>query len=150
MNILRFLTPKSKVAYIYTDYTLRQALEKMEYHRYTAIPMIDRSGIYVGTLTEGDLLWAIKNDFALDLKAAENVPISQIARKMDNAPARVDTSMEDLVEMALEQNFIPVTDDRGVFIGIVTRKDVIVYCIDSMKTPKIRSFALQEAVSSLS
>lgn len=149
MNILRFLTPKNKVAYLYTDSTVRQALEKMEYHRYTAIPLIDRSGVYVGTLTEGDLLWAIKNDFALDLKAAENLPISEISRKMDNAPARIDTTMEDLVEMALEQNFIPVIDDRGVFIGIVTRKDVIVYCMDSMKPHPVRNFALQEAVSSV-
>ena len=38
MNIMFFLTPKSNVAYIYDDYSLRQALEKMEYHRYSAIP----------------------------------------------------------------------------------------------------------------
>ena len=56
MNIMFFLTPKSNVAYIYDDYSLRQALEKMEYHQYSAIPMIDRRGHYVGTLTEGDLL----------------------------------------------------------------------------------------------
>ena len=60
MNIMFFLTPKSNVAYIYDDYSLRQALEKMEYHQYSAIPMIDRRGHYVGTLTEGDLLWYIK------------------------------------------------------------------------------------------
>ena len=67
MNVLFFLTPKSEVAYIYDDYTMRQTLEKMEYHRYSSIPIINKKGEYVGTMTEGDLLWSIKNDFDLNL-----------------------------------------------------------------------------------
>jgi len=78
VNILFFLTPKSEVAYIYEDYTMRQALEKMEHHRYSAIPIIDDEGKYVGTITEGDLLWTLKNDFSLDLKSVEDVPIMNI------------------------------------------------------------------------
>ena len=45
MNILFFLTPKSEVAFIYEDYTLRQTLEKMEYHKYSSIPILTREGI---------------------------------------------------------------------------------------------------------
>ena len=127
MNVLRFLTPKSNVAYIYDDFTLRQTLEKMEFHRYSAIPIINRAGEYVGTLTEGDLLWAIKNQYTLNLKEAENVPITQVPRRMDNEPVTADTSMEELISVALNQNFVPVIDDRGVFIGIVTRKEIMRY-----------------------
>lgn len=65
MNVLFFLTPKSKVAYIYDDFTLRQTLEKMEYHRYSAVPLLTREGKYVGTITEGDLLWSIKNKWLI-------------------------------------------------------------------------------------
>ena len=65
MNILFFLTPKCEVAYIYEDETLRQALEKMEYHKYSAVPIISRTGRYIGTITEGDMLWGIKNKFKL-------------------------------------------------------------------------------------
>ena len=60
MNIAFFLTPKSEVAYEYTDATMRQVIERMEHHGYTAIPLIDKTGKYVGTLTEGDLLWTLK------------------------------------------------------------------------------------------
>lgn len=60
MNILHFLTPKSEVAYLYDDFSLRQALEKMEYHQYSAIPVITREGEYVGVITEGDLLRILK------------------------------------------------------------------------------------------
>ncbi len=56
MNIAFFLTPKSEIVYETIDATMRQALEKMEHHRYTAIPLIDKKGKYVGAITEGDLL----------------------------------------------------------------------------------------------
>ncbi len=147
MNVLRFLTPKSSVAYIYDDFTLRQALEKMEFHRYSAIPIISRAGQYVGTLTEGDLLWAIKNQYSLNLKEAENFPITRVHRRMDNKPVTADTSMADLITVALEQNFVPVVDDRGVFVGIVTRKEVMRYCQELVR-PRVER-ALRKELSAV-
>lgn len=38
MNILFFLTPKSDVAFIYSDANLREAIDLMEAHRYSALP----------------------------------------------------------------------------------------------------------------
>lgn len=133
MNILLFLTPKNDVAYLYEDFTLRQALEKMEFHRYSAIPVLDREGRYVGTITEGDLLWEIKNRRSLDMRRAEGVPLTQIPRRTCNEPVRVDTTMEMLIEKALNQNFVPVVDDRGCFIGLVKRKEIIRYCYERMQ-----------------
>lgn len=127
MNIMFFLTPKSNVAYIYNDYSIRQALEKMEYHKYASIPIIDRKGHYIGTITEGDFLWHIKNNENLTLKNAEDIPITSINRRMDNLPVHIDSNMEDLIAKALNQNFVPVIDDKDVFIGIITRKDIIQY-----------------------
>ncbi len=130
MNILFFLTPKNDVAYIYDDFTLRQVLEKMENNSYTAIPIISRQGEYVGTVTEGDLLWGIKNQFNLDLKKAEDVKIEEIPRHMDNKPVYISANTEDVIAKAMEQNFVPVIDDRGVFIGIITRKSIIKFFYD--------------------
>ena len=127
MNILFFLTPKSDVAYIYDDYSVRQTLEKMEYHKYAAVPIINRKGHYIGTLTEGDLLWHIKNEGDLTLKNSEDISITAIKRRMDNLPVHADSNMEDLISKALNQNFVPVIDDKDVFIGIITRKDIIQY-----------------------
>ena len=127
MNILFYLTPKCDCAYIETSDTLRQAMEKMEYHKYSSIPILDDEGSYVGVLTEGDLLWGIKNKYDLDLKEAENVPITDINRRRDYAQVSVRSSMEDLIKVAMNQNFVPVMDDDGKFIGIVTRKDIIKY-----------------------
>ncbi|WMC93606.1 CBS domain-containing protein [Kineothrix sp. MB12-C1] len=126
MNILFFIRPKEEVAYIYNDDTLRQTLEKMEHHGYSAIPVIDhKSGVYIGTITEGDLLWYVKDRHGLTIKDAENIPILSINRKKDNEPVDIDANMEDLLHKVMNQNFVPVIDGRNRFIGIVTRKDVI-------------------------
>lgn len=130
MNILFFLTPKNEVAYIYEDETLRQALEKMEYHKYSAVPVINRNGRYIGTITEGDMLWGIKNKFNLSLKEAEHVTVTAIDRRSDNRPVNANSNMEDLIDKALNQNFVPVVDDQKNFIGIITRKDIIRYYYD--------------------
>ena len=128
MNILFFLHPKQEVAYVYDDCTLRQVLETMEHHKYASIPMLNRQGEYVGTITEGDLLWGMKKYTNLNLKEAEHVPVTAIPRRMDYLPVKIDSRMEDMLDRALNQNFIPVVDDQKNFIGIITRKDIISYC----------------------
>ena len=88
-NILFFLTPKAMCAFLHDDYTVRQALERMESAGYAALPILNRQGEYKGTLTEGDLLWAIKNMCALDMKQAEAKKIMDISRRKDNVPVTV-------------------------------------------------------------
>ena len=131
-NILFFLTPKAMCAFLHDDYTLRQALEKMEQAGYAALPILNPQGEYVGTLTEGDLLWAIKNMCSMDMRQTEIQKIMSISRRKDNVPVRVTTSMQELVERASYQNFVPVVDDKNTFIGIVTRRAIIKYCQQSL------------------
>lgn len=135
-NILFFLTPKALCAHLYDDYTVRQALEKMESAGYAALPILNRRGEYVGTLTEGDLLWALKNMCAMEMKQAEAKKIMDISRRKDNVPVTVTTSMQELVERASYQNFVPVVDDKNAFIGIVTRRAIIKYCQQSLFAEK--------------
>lgn len=134
MNILFFLKPKSEVEYVYDDETLRQVLEKMEYHRYVAIPLISRKyGTYIGTVTVGDMLWYIKDEYNLCTKEAEDILITEIPRKRDNESVDADAKMEDLIGKIANQNFVPVIDDSNIFIGIITRKEVINYLIEKAK-----------------
>ena len=131
-NILFFLTPKAMCAYLYDDYTMRQALEKMESAGYAALPILNKRGEYRGTLTEGDLLWGIKNMCYMDMRQAEAHRIMEISRRKDNIPVRVTTSMSNLVERASIQNFVPVVDDKDAFIGIITRRSIMQYCAQQL------------------
>ena len=130
MNILFFLTPKANCAYLRAEDSMRQALERMESARYSALPILKKDGSYCGTLTEGDLLWAIKNLYTMDIRATEDHGIMEISHRKDNKPVRVDTNIEDLMSTAVDQNFVPVVDDRNTFIGIITRKAIMQYCME--------------------
>ena len=127
-NILFFLTPKAMCAFLYDDYTIRQALEKMETAGFSALPILSKYGEYRGTLTEGDLLWALKNMCYMDMRQAEARRIMEISRRKDYLPVKVTTGMHDLVQRASTQNYVPVVDDKNAFIGIVTRSAIIKYC----------------------
>lgn len=131
MNIFQFLTPKSNVAYVEDNCTLRQALEKMRFHGYTALPVIDSEGRYIGTVNEGDFLWDIVNRNESDLKSQEKRPISEIMREGWNPPIDITASPEELLHKVQAQNFLPVIDARGVFVGIITRGRIIKYFSDT-------------------
>lgn len=133
MNILFFLIPKSQVAYISDECTLRQTVEKLQNHGYTAIPIIDKEGRYVATVSEGDLFWYIKEKNMLNYKASENISIKDVPLRRKIEAIRFDAKMEDLLNLAMAQNFIPVLDERGIFIGIITRKAIIEYFVDRKK-----------------
>lgn len=133
MNILFFLKPKSELAYIYDYHTVRQAMEIMEHYKYSCVPILDKDGKYKGTITEGDLLWGLKKENKMNMKAAEDINVMKIGRRNDYQCVTGTSKMEDLIGRAMEQNFVPVVDDREQFIGIITRRDIIGYCYDKMK-----------------
>ncbi|MBX7403335.1 CBS domain-containing protein [Clostridium chauvoei] len=133
MNIAFFLTPKNEVIYEYLDATMRQVIERMEHHGYTAIPLIDKEGKYVGTLTEGDLLWKLKNTPELNFKNTGSVKVTDIPRKRKHRSVSINADVESLISLATTKNFVPVVDDEGTFIGIIKRSDIINYCYTEMK-----------------
>ena len=134
MNLLFFLTPKTACAYVRTEDSVRQALERMENLGFAALPILSRDGKYAGTLTEGDLLRASKNLDMSDKRTVEKLGIMEISHRKDYTPVSVDTRMEDLMNKAVEQNFVPVVDDRDMFIGIVTRKAIMQYFMTQYMT----------------
>lgn len=136
-NILFYLVPKSDVMFLYDDYSVRQAIEKMEFHRYSSVPIINREGKYVGTLTEGDILWELKRRENVSLQEMEEIKIKSLPRKRDNDPININCNIDDLIMTSMNQNFVPVIDDNQIFIGIITRKDVIQYCFEKIKDVKI-------------
>ncbi|MCH5197991.1 MAG: CBS domain-containing protein [Oscillospiraceae bacterium] len=126
MNIMHFLTPKAQVEIINIDSTVRQGLEKMRYHGFSAIPVVDSEGHYKGTVTEGDFLWALYNNRNPDLKKLETVPLKAIIHR-DYAAVNAGADINEILSTATKQNFVPVVDDRNVFIGIITRKTIMKY-----------------------
>jgi len=168
MKVAFFLIPKNDVVCLSTKTTLRQALERMERHRHAAVPLIDEAGCYVGTITEGDLLfmerhrhaavplideagcyvgtitegdllWKLKDAPGMSLAEMEKITLKDITSRTINKPVRIDSRIVDLLSLASEQNFVPVVDDQGIFIGIVRRREIIEYCAELIKEKEIDS-----------
>lgn len=132
MNIAFFLLPKKEVVCLTLQSTLRQTLERMEFHRYTAVPILTTEGKYVGTVTEGDLLWFLKNKEGIHLDNAHQYSLAQVPLRIQNKTVSINSNMEDLIRLSKQQNFVPVVDDMDKFIGIVRRSDIIEYCAEQL------------------
>ena len=133
MNILRLMIPKSAVEYIDTDSTVRQALEKMRYHRYVAIPVINEEGVYVGTLRNDDLFKYFLDSETFDARAAERDSVMSILDLGYSKPIYHNASVNELIELVKEHNFVPVVDDRGCFIGIILRREILNHLLKDYK-----------------
>lgn len=130
LNVAYFLKPKARTVFLYDTCSVRQGLEKMHRHSYTAIPVITREGAYVGTVSEGDFLWYLvdrQNGERTDIRDTETMYIRDLLRPDVYPAITINATMEELLTMATTQNFVPVTDDLGSFIGIVTRADILRY-----------------------
>ena len=129
MNVAFFLIPKSQVIYLTEGSSFRQGMEKLRRYGYAAIPVISRDGKYLGSVSEGDFLWNIMSMGSLDPCDLEDARIDEIIS--DRNPAvRVTTPIPDLWDRVLDQNFVPVVDDRDMFMGIVTRRSVMAYLMN--------------------
>ena len=127
LNVFELSTPKSSVTFILDNSTVRQALEKIVYHKYTVVPVLNSNGEYVGSISEGDILRYLLAKNEMDKEACESLLIKDIDKYRSYAPVKVDASFDEIYEASLNQNFIPIIDDRNVFIGIIKRKEVVAY-----------------------
>ncbi len=125
MNIAGLLLPKSTVAYLYDDFTLRQALEKIRYRGYTSLPVITRDNRYFGTISEGDLLWYFMDTGEIDLAKCEELRLRDVIHMKHYPPVPIDMNIREVVDLLVDYNFLPVVDDRDAFVGIITRNKIL-------------------------
>ncbi len=130
MNIIKLMIPKINVVYVREDDSMRQGLEKMRIHGYTTVPVISSDGRCVGTVSEGDYLWYMVSNGCPDMRSLEEVGIREILNTKRNPAVTIDVEPETLYQRITECTFVPITDDRGCFIGIVTRRAVLSYFRD--------------------
>lgn len=143
MNILKLLKPKAVIDFVYEDFTVRQAIEKMRNHGFTAVPVVGKDGGYVKTLAEGDILWFMLDNGITDIKELEKYSVSNIPRRVKSKPVCIYSTIEDLILLSMDQNFVPVIDDRDKFIGIVTRSDILRYCHNTIKV-SVPEYSLED------
>ena len=136
MNIFPYLTPKNNTYYIVDNISVRQAIEKFDFYKFSVVPVIDENGKYINSISEGDLLFFIKNNNPISLKDLEKIPLFEVPRYRTYECLSISSTFDEILNLSLNQNFIPIIDDRGMFIGIIKRKDIIKHLLELTKEHK--------------
>ena len=130
-SIISLLTPKKGTDYLEEGTTLRNALEKFKVHKYSVVPVVSKDGKYLRTISEGDLLRYVTELANFNMRLSEKISIDQVESYRPYRHLSIDASMIEVVSLSLEQNFIPLVDDRGLYIGIIKRKEIIDYLVEN-------------------
>ncbi len=124
MNTAMLLKPKAMVSYIFGDLSAKEGLKEFIDGGYTAVPVIDRDGMYLGVVSERDFLYRILEAGSPDTLSGD-ITVADLASVSRFEAVTIDADIDILIGRITEQNFVPVIDSRGMFSGIVTRKDVL-------------------------
>lgn len=127
MNIAAIMIPKVLTVFLHEKDTVRQGLERFTAHGYTAVPVLNEKEQYVGSVTEGDFLRHLLKIQITDLKTLEQYKIANIVRRDFCPPLLMDAELEQIVSVALNQNYVPIVDSRKTLCGILTRRILIDY-----------------------
>ena len=122
MNIFNILVPKQMLTYLNSNDTLDNAADFLIASGYTAVPVVDDAGIYVGIVSEGDFLRIVMDEGRHNLGKYK---VSDIVRTDEEGAVLNTVTKSEVYEKILYRNFLSVVDDRRCFIGIITRKSVI-------------------------
>lgn len=130
MNVLGMLRPKYSLTYLQGEDLLKDGLALLQSSGYTAVPVIDEQGKYVGSVSEGDFLRVL---LERGMDALNQLKIKDIIKQGFNLAVTDDVEVDVLLQRALDQNFIPMVDDRDCFIGIITRREIIKSMLEDKK-----------------
>ena len=130
VNVFSLLTPKNATAFIQESTSLRGIIEKFKVQRFSVVPIISDDGKYVGTISEGDLLRYVSSKDTFNIEEAESMSINDIEKYRQYKCLSSDAALLEIMALALEQNFIPIVDDRGFYVGIIKRKEILEFLFE--------------------
>lgn len=110
--------------YLNDTFTVGEALEKISFCAYTVLPVIDSKGHYIGSISKYDLERYLEEADLFGISEPGKQSVGKVPRHKVNKAVNIEISMEQLAQMAINQDFVPVIDSRGMLVGIVTRKSI--------------------------
>lgn len=122
MNIFNILIPKVTLTYLNANDTLDKAVDFLMVSGFTAVPVIDDEGRFVGIAGEGDFLRIVMEN---GREALSSFTVKDIVRVNEDDYVLNCADNDEIMEKILDRNFISVIDDRRIFCGIITRRSVM-------------------------
>lgn len=126
---------------------LQEAIKIMAERRISGLPVVDQAGKLVGVLSETDLMWRetgvtppayimildsviyLENParYDRDLHKALGQTVGEVMTKDSLITTQADQTLQKAAQLMHDKNIrrLPVVDDAGQIIGILTRGDII-------------------------
>lgn len=119
-------TPAKRVEFLYSDFTIAEAIKNMEKCHYSMIPVIERnSARYLYSLSSFDILRHLVA--SKDIKATMSETLSSVRIDRLLLSCNEDVDVNELFDLSVNQNYIPLVDANGAFRGILTRRALLTY-----------------------
>lgn len=130
MKAFDLIIPKNKVEFLYSDITVGDALRKIGKKKFAMVPVLERrSERYLYSLSSSDILFELLKKG--DIQACKDEMLSEVTIDRLIVPCQKDTDLASIADLAISQNFVPIVDNNGAFLGIVTRRAILDYFISN-------------------
>ena len=118
-----FLTPAEKLAALIDSHNADHAILVLSQITYSRIPVVTYYRRFVGTIGLRDIL-AYQMEQGLTDEQMASTDIVHMTKK-DVAVVAPDYNITEVLHKLVDEPFLPVVDDEGMFQGIITRKSIL-------------------------
>ncbi|GKV55758.1 CBS domain-containing protein [Sporosarcina sp. NCCP-2222] len=124
MPIAEYLIPAEKVAHVQIGNFAEHALLVLTKTGYSAIPVLDSQNRLKGLLGIGMITDAILGLERIEYERLETIKVDEIMQT-DIPNVKTTDRFQKGLDLLINHPFLCVTDDDGVFAGILTRRVVL-------------------------
>ena len=118
-----FLTPARNLAVLIDTHNVDHAILVLSQISYTRVPVVTDQMKYVGTISLTDILsYQMKHDYSDEVFLSMDIVHMT---KMDGERLGKDYTVTEVLHKLVEESFLPVVSEDGVFEGIITRKSIL-------------------------
>ena len=118
-----FLTPAENLAVLIDTHNADHAILLLSQMTYTRVPVVTDEKEFVGTIGLRDIL-AYQMEQGLSQEVMADTDIVHMTKK-DVAVVTPDYTLTDVLHKLVDESFLPVVDEDGIFQGIITRKSIL-------------------------
>lgn len=118
-----FLTPARNLAVLIDTHNVDHAILVLSQISYTRVPVVTDQMKYVGTISLTDILsYQMKQDYSDEVFSSMDIVHMT---KTDGERLGKDYTVTEVLHKLVEESFLPVVSEDGIFEGIITRKSIL-------------------------
>ena len=120
-----FIIPATRIAFVEDDNPLYHAFLILTKVKYSKIPVLDRKSRVVGLLSLAMITDKMMTTDSITLEPLNQLKVRDVMQIEFDKINFAQTTLETQLHLLVDNAFLPVIDDYGVFQGLLTRREWI-------------------------